>query len=287
MNALLFPGQGSQQTGMGRLLYENLPAAGKLLDQANEILGYDLKTLMETGPAERLTETQYAQPAMYVCSAMYLEAVRAAEMDFKFVAGHSLGEYSAVYAAGVFSFEDGLRLVDRRGKAMAARNGQGGMTAVLGLKEEELTAYLIPGVVIANLNTENQLVLSGSLEELVAVENHLRANRIRFIRLKVSAAFHSPQMAEAEAVMKRELERIRMNPPRAVVLSNVTGRETNDAEEIRSNLIRQTTGQVRWADTMRRLEKLGARRCYECGHGQTLRKLSGSLPYLPVPVPSL
>ena len=134
MNGLLFPGQGSQTVGMGKELYEKLPSAKDMLDKADEILGYSLKDLMFNGPAEQLTDTRYAQPAIYTCSAMYLEKVKTDGLDYDYVAGHSLGEYDALLAAGVFDFETGLHLVAKRGEAMAAQNGKGTMAKQKGEK---------------------------------------------------------------------------------------------------------------------------------------------------------
>ena len=148
MNGLLFPGQGSQKAGMGKDLYESLPAAARILDTAGEKLGYDLRGLMFNGPEEQLTDTAYAQPAIYTCSAMYLEKIRESGIEYEYVAGHSLGEYNALLAAGVFDFETGLRLVEARGKAMSRQNGKGAMAAVLGLTEAELEPRMTPGTVI-------------------------------------------------------------------------------------------------------------------------------------------
>ena len=138
MNGLIFPGQGSQIVGMGKELYEKLPNAAVLPDRANQVLGYDLKKLMFEGAQEQLTDTRYAQPAIYTCSAMYLEKIKSDGLLYDYVAGHSLGEYDALLAAGVFNFETGLKLVSARGEAMSQMNGKGTMAAVMGLKEEKL-----------------------------------------------------------------------------------------------------------------------------------------------------
>ena len=169
MNALLFPGQGSQSVGMGQVLYEALPEAKVVLDRANEVLGYDLRALMFEGPLEKLTDTRFTQPAIFTCNAMYLAKVRSDGIDYDFVAGHSLGEYDALLAANVFDFEIGLRLVQKRGEAMGRMNGKGTMAAVLGLSEEELRPYLNEGVVMANLNSRTQIVISGDEASVEAV----------------------------------------------------------------------------------------------------------------------
>ena len=285
MNAFLFPGQGSQEVGMGAELYESLHSAKVLLDRANEVLGYDLKDLMLNGPIEKLTDTEFAQPAIFTCSAMHLEKAKEDGIDYDYVAGHSLGEYSALYAAGIVSFEDGLRLVDRRGKAMAAQNGKGTMAAVLGLEEDELKNHLNPGVVMANLNSQTQIVISGTFEGVNAVEQSLAdkiaAEEIKFRSLSVSAAFHSPQMAEAAEIMKDVINGVSMNEPHAYLVSNVTGRPTKDLAEIRANLISQITGQVRWYDTIICLRDLGIDQYYECGHGKVLRKMNKTITLKP------
>ena len=282
MNGLLFPGQGSQTVGMGKELYESLPVAKELLDKADDVLGYSLKNLMFNGPAEQLTDTKYAQPAIYTCSAMYLEKVKAEGLDYDYVAGHSLGEYDALLAAGVFDFETGLKLVSKRGEAMAAQNGKGTMAAVMGLSEEDLAPFMVPNVVMANLNSKTQIVISGTEAAVNAVGEKLTEREdIKFKKLRVSAAFHSPQMAEAAEVMKSVIEKAEMKTPKCYVISNVTGKPTMNLAEIKANLIAQITGQVRWCDTILAMKEAGVGLLYEVGYGDVLKKMNKTITFRP------
>jgi [acyl-carrier-protein] S-malonyltransferase len=282
VNGLLFPGQGSQTVGMGRELYRRLDAARLLLDRAGDVLGYDLKTIMFDGPEELLTDTKYAQPAIFTCSAMYLEKAKADGIEYEYVAGHSLGEYDALLAAGVFGFEDGLRLVAKRGEAMSRMNGRGTMAAVMGIAEEELKTMLLPGVVMANLNARTQIVISGEESGIDEIGRRLEGNEsVRFKKLRVSAAFHSPQMAEASAVMKAELDRQPFELPRCHVVSNVTGRASRDPAEIKENLVKQITGQVRWYDTIMTMKEAGVEMLYETGYGDVLKKMNKTITFRP------
>ena len=285
MNAFLFPGQGSQEVGMGKEIYESIPKSKELLDITKDMLGYDLKDLMFNGPIEQLTETQFAQPAIYTCSAMYLEKAKSEGIDYAYVAGHSLGEYSALYAAGIISFEDGLRLVAKRGKIMSEQNNKGTMVAILGLTEEELSKYMNSQVVMANLNSKTQIVISGTNEGINEVEKALKdkidLEEIKFKRLKVSAAFHSPQMMDVADQMKIEIENISMNNPKCYLVSNVTGKASNNLSEIQSNLIKQITGQVRWYDSIMELKLLNVDKYYEVGNGEVLKKLCKTITLRP------
>lgn len=282
MNGLLFPGQGSQAVGMGQELYNSLPAVKDLLDKADEVLGYSLKDLIFNGPAEQLTDTKYAQPAIYTVSAMYLEKVKADGLDYDYVAGHSLGEYDALLAAGVFDFETGLKLVAERGAAMSKMNGQGTMAAVMGLSEEELSSFMVSGVVMANLNSKTQIVISGTEDAVEVVGEKLTEREgVKFKKLRVSAAFHSPQMAEAAEVMKSVIEHAEMKAPKCFVVSNVTGKPTMNLAEIKANLISQITGQVRWCDTILAMKDAGVTMLYEVGYGDVLKKMNKTITFRP------
>lgn len=282
MNGLLFPGQGSQTVGMGKELYEDLPAASALLDKANEVLGYDLKNIIFSGPQEQLTDTRYAQPAIYTVSAMYLEKAKADGLSYDYVAGHSLGEYDALLAAGVYDFETGLKLVAARGEAMSKMNGKGTMAAVMGLSGDKLAEYMVPDVVMANLNSKTQIVISGTEEAVDAVGEKLSSREdITFKKLRVSAAFHSPQMEEAADVMKGIIENAEMDEPKCNVISNVTGKPTMNLAEIKANLIAQITGQVRWCDTILAMKDAGVDTLYEVGYGDVLKKMNKTITFRP------
>lgn len=280
MIGFLFPGQGSQAVGMGKDITTH--AALALLEKAKDVLGYDLRHLMFEGPQEQLTDTRFAQPAIYTCSAMYLEKVKELGIEYEYVAGHSLGEYDALLAAGVFDFETGLKLVAARGEAMSRMNGKGIMAAIIGLTEKEVAPLLIPGVVMANHNSKTQVVISGEESAVDTVGKKLAGNEaVEFKKLRVSAAFHSPQMAEAASAMKTEIMHAQLSSPRCFVVSNVTGKPTMDLAEIKANLIAQITGQVRWCDTILAMKAAGVNLLYEVGYGDVLKKMNKTITFRP------
>lgn len=274
----LFPGQGSQEPGMGKDLYDSIPEAKLILDQAADIMDFDIRSMMFEGDLETMSDTQYSQPLIYTCSALYLEKARDQGLNCDFAAGHSLGEYSALYAAGVISFTEGLKLVRQRGLAMSKQNGKGTMAAVIGLTEDELAPFVEDtngAVVIANLNTPKQLVVSGEQNGIEQIEKALEGREgIMVRRLAVSAAFHSPQMREAAEIMTPLIEKTHFNEPRCKVVSNVTGQVARDAETIKKNLIAQITGQVRWYDSIINMTNAGVEQFYEMGHGKVLRGMN-------------
>lgn len=284
MIGFLFPGQGSQAVGMGESLYNTLPAASAILDEACDVLGYDLKQLLFEGPTDKLSDTRYAQPAIYTSSAMYLEKARESGLTCDYVAGHSLGEYNALYAAGVYSFADGLRLVERRGEAMSRMNGRGTMAAVLGIQKDDLETLVndLPGVVLANVNTRNQIVVSGSKEQLVDLQARIAVREgAKFRWLRVSAAFHSPQMADAAQEMAPIITNATLQEPTCMVVPNITAVPTRDIKVIRKSLVAQITGQVLWSDSILAMKSAGVKTLYEVGYGDVLKKMNKAITFRP------
>jgi [acyl-carrier-protein] S-malonyltransferase len=279
--AFLFPGQGSQAIGMGKALFEETEVGRRRFEEASEILGFDLTAPAFNGPEEALKKTGVAQPALYVHGAIACEWLREHGIEPTHTAGHSLGEYTALCAAGVFGFATGLRLVKARGEAMnaASEATSGVMTAILGLPVaairnlcEEAEAH---GVVeVANVNSPDQTVISGEPDAVSAVsESAKTAGAKRVIPLVVHGAFHSPLMATATLPMSKALAEAEFTPPRVKFAANTTGTFLDDPHTIREQLGAQITGCVRWVDCMETLLGDGVELFVELGPGNVLAGL--------------
>lgn len=275
MLAYIFPGQGAQSVGMGKELLEDFRTLER---KASEILGYSLKSLCLEDKEKQLNQTRYTQPALYTVNALtYIKEFEEKGIDPDYLAGHSLGEYSALFAAGVFDFETGLKLVKKRGELMSeVKNGA--MAAVI---SDDLQAVIdvvnqcAPNVDIANYNSDKQLVLSGPKSDLDSLdERHLRDLPCRFVPLAVSASFHSRYMAEAAEEFRRYLDSVEVKPPRVKVLSNVSAEPYPDApDEIKALLAKQINSSVNWLDSVRFMRKQNVVEFQEMGPGQVLSGL--------------
>ena len=277
MKALVFPGQGSQFVGMGKELYESRKDIKDLMESANDILGFDILSIMFNGTEEDLKKTKVTQPAIFIHS---LAAVKAVDtIGAGMVAGHSLGEFSALVANGALSFKDGLELVYQRALAMqeACDANPSSMAAVLGLEDEKVEKICaqIEGIVVpANYNCPGQLVISG---ETVAVEKACEALKAagakRALLLPVNGAFHSPLMKPAQDKLAKAIENTKFNKPIIPIYQNITTTAVEDPEEIKKNLIAQLTGPVKWTQTVRNMIADGAESFVEVGPGKTLQGL--------------
>lgn len=274
--ALLFAGQGAQVVGMGRDLAEKFPSAKVWFDRAGTALGYDLAKICFSGPEAELTKTENAQPGIFLVSWVCFELLRehAPHLKFDATAGLSLGEFTALTAAGAMSFEDGLRVVRQRGKFMqeACDATRGGMAAVIGLDEaptREVCAQA--GVVLANLNCPGQLVISGEEEKIFSACDLARARGARkAVALPVAGAYHSPLMAGAQPKLQAELAKINLCAPTVPVISNVTAQPHGSVSEISARLVEQVTSSVLWEKSMRYLLSQGFTRFIELGPGAAL-----------------
>jgi [acyl-carrier-protein] S-malonyltransferase len=274
--ALLFAGQGAQAVSMGKDLAEKFPSAKVWFDRANAALGYDLTAICFNGPEAELTKTENAQPGIFLVSwvAFQLLKEQAPALKFDATAGLSLGEFTALTAAGAMSFEDGLRVVRQRGKFMqeACEATRGGMAAVIGLDEaptREVCAEA--GVVLANLNCPGQLVISGEADKIAkGVELAKAKGAKRAIPLPVAGAYHSPLMAGAQPKLQAELAKMKLSSPVVPVISNVTGQPHGGTAEISARLVEQVTSSVLWEKSMRYLLAQGFTRFIELGPGTAL-----------------
>jgi malonyl CoA-acyl carrier protein transacylase len=278
MTVFVFPGQGSQVKGMGKDLFPKYP---QLVQQANSILGYDVERLCLEDPFQQLDNTQYTQPALFTVSALaYLDQISTNSNLPNYVAGHSLGEYNALFASKAIDFTTGLKLVQKRGALMAqARNG--GMAAVIGFNENELRDILhdkqLNNVDIANLNTKTQIVISGLKENIEAAKTALEAAGARMvIPLKVSGAFHSRYMQNAADEFAQFIRQFTFNAPEINIISNVEARPM-DASTIQNLLIKQITNSVNWAGSIQYLLDKGESEFIELGSGRVLTGLIATI----------
>ncbi|MFH1227075.1 MAG: ACP S-malonyltransferase [Planctomycetota bacterium] len=276
--ALLFPGQGAQAVGMGKELCQNHPTARKIFERANQILGFDLSKLCFEGPEDQLNKTNICQPALLVTSIAELEVLKEQSKlpQFSALAGLSLGEYTALAAGNALSFDDAVRIVERRGTFMqeACDQHPSGMAAVMGIPLDKIKEVIgsINGVIgVANLNTPGQVVISGDNKAIEKASAKLKeAGARKVIPLKVAGAFHSPLMKSAEDKLKIELQKINIKPPTMPIISNVTADYVTDPARIKNNLARQVVSSVLWEASMRKLIQDGFKTFYEIGSGNTL-----------------
>lgn len=279
MKAIVFPGQGAQFVGMGKELYENSDLAKELFTKANDILGFDIQSIMFEGTEDDLRKTSVTQPAIYIHSVV-AALVNGLDKEAAMVAGHSLGEFSALAVAGALSFEDGLRLVSIRANAMqkACDMAASTMAAIVGMEDEvvEQLCASIDGesVVPANYNTEGQLVISGSVAGIDQAIERATAQGARMAKkLEVNGAFHSPFMEPARLELAEGIENTPFNDARVPVYQNVTAAPATDKTVIKENLLKQLTAPVRWTQTMKAMIADGATEVVESGPGKVLQGL--------------
>jgi [acyl-carrier-protein] S-malonyltransferase len=277
MIAYVFPGQGAQFSGMGKNLYESSDAARLMFEKANEILGFEITKIMFEGTDEELKQTNVTQPAIFLHSVILASTIE----DFKpdMVAGHSLGEFSALVAAGALSFEDGLKLVSQRADAMqrACEQNPSTMAAILNLDDkvvEDICANIDGVVVAANYNCPGQLVISGSIEAVtLACEEMKAAGAKRALILPVGGAFHSPLMEPAREELAKAIENTLFSTPKCPIYQNVDAKPSSDVASIKANLIAQLTAPVRWTQSVQNMVADGATKFVECGPGKVLQGL--------------
>jgi len=279
-NAYLFPGQGSQFVGMGKSRYQESSTFKEYFDQSDEILGIDLKEIMFEGPEEVLKETEFTQPAIFLHSVALYNTLDA---NPDMVAGHSLGEFSALVACGAVDFPVALKIVRRRGELMqkAGVQNPGTMAAIIGMEDAEVEKFCKQAseetgkeVVAANYNCPGQLVISGNVEAVEKAVEIAKDSGCRLARLlPVSGAFHSSLMQPAYDGLKEELDNLVISEPDCPIYSNYTAKPTTDPEEIRSNLLKQLLNPVRWTQTLQNMSEDGADHFVEVGPGKVLQGL--------------
>ncbi len=278
MKAYVFPGQGAQFSGMGKDIYDQSAEAKALFEKANEILEFDITKIMFEGSADELKQTKVTQPAIFLHSVILAKTL-GNQFQPDMAAGHSLGEFSALVACGAMSFEDGLKLVAQRANAMqkACEAEPSTMAAVLGMEDADVERICaeIEGVVVpANYNCPGQLVISGSIEAVdKACEALLAAGAKRALKLPVGGAFHSPLMEPARAELAAAIEATQIQTPVCPIYQNVVAKGVSDPEEIKSNLIAQLTGAVKWTQIMHQMIADGADHFTEVGPGKVLQGL--------------
>ncbi len=284
MFSVIFPGQGSQFVGMTKDLYNNYTYIKDLFKLADEILGYSITKIILEGSKEELDLTQNTQPAIFISSFSIFEMIKRESKlklsDAKYLAGHSLGEYSALAAAGSLDFEIALKLLNERGKAMqtSVPKGTGGMLAVLGADIEEISGLLYENknkykCYIANDNSNGQIVLSGLNSDIEKIINDLKSKNIKNIKLPVSAPFHCELMSKATFHMKDKILNAKFKKPKNIIISNVTGSETQEIDEIKKLLIQQIESPVRWRESVVYMIKNGVTNFIEIGPGKVLSGL--------------
>ena len=277
--AFIFPGQGSQSVGMGQSILSNYDIAQKIMQQANNILNFNLKQLCLNGPSEKLNNTRNTQPAIFTVSYISYKILIKNGINPSIMAGHSLGEYSALAAAGAFSFEDGLKLVRQRGILMdeALPEGEGTMAAVIGLKKAEVEKICsqTEGILeIANLNTPHQIVISG---EKNAIQNGIKKAEKRgakkVVELNVSGAFHSSLMKPIQNQFKNIINKVEINKPDIPVIANISAKSISTKKDIKNELLNQLNHSVRWVETINNIENRDINTFIEVGPGRVLKGL--------------